>query len=152
MPDTTALTDAVPAGATRHGPPPLRASDADRHATVHLLQDAVARGLLTTDEGSERMAAAYAARHLDDLPPLTADLPPTPAPAAPGWRPLAEQAWTRTRANVSALTAGGWRSPRTLAVLAAFLVALLVVVALGAAGLDLLVTGPHGHGGLAAHR
>ena len=38
-------------------PPPLRASDADRAETVRALQDAVARGLLTHDEGSERMSA-----------------------------------------------------------------------------------------------
>jgi hypothetical protein len=154
MPDTTTLSDDAPAAEPSQGQSPLRASDADRHATVHLLQDAVARGLLTTDEGGERMAAAYAARNLDDLPLLTADLPPAPAPAqasiAPGWRPLAAQAWTQTRASVSALTAGGWRSTRTLAVLAAFIVALLVLIALGAAGLDLLAGGPDGHGGVAA--
>ena len=39
----------------------VRASDADRLATVERLQDAVARGLLTPDEGSERMADAFAA-------------------------------------------------------------------------------------------
>ena len=39
----------------------LRASDADRQATVTRLQDAVARGQLTHDEGSERMALAYGA-------------------------------------------------------------------------------------------
>ena len=100
------------------------------------------------------MAAAYAARHLDELLPLTADLPPTPAPTqaptAPGWRPLAAQTWTQTRASVSALTAGGWRSPRTLAFAAAFLIALLVLIGLGAAGLDLLDAGSHGHAGFAA--
>src|SRR4051812_27141707 len=105
---------------TPAAPPPLRASDADRHATVQVLQEAVARGLLTTDEGGERMAVAFAARHLHDLPPLTADLPPAPGPApvAPGWRPLAAQAWTQARASITALTAGGLRSPRTVAVLA----------------------------------
>jgi hypothetical protein len=52
--------------------PPMRASDSDRAATVHRLQDAVAQGRLTPDEGSERMAAAFAAVHLHDLrePPL----------------------------------------------------------------------------------
>lgn len=151
MPDTTPASDDVAGGAPPQEPPPMRASDADRHATVHVLQDAVARGLLTTDEGGERMAVAYAARHLDDLPPLTADLPPAPgaaeAPAAPGWRPLAAQAWTQTRASVSAFTADGWRSPRTLTVLAGILLALSVLVFLGAAGLHLLFAGPHGHGG-----
>jgi hypothetical protein len=34
--------------------PRMRASDADRLATVKHLQDAMARGLLAPDEGSER--------------------------------------------------------------------------------------------------
>src|SRR5947209_125758 len=70
--------------------PRVRASDADRHVVVHRLQEAVARGLLTFDEGSERMARAWDSRHLDELPALTADLPATalPAPTAPGWRAL----------------------------------------------------------------
>jgi|tagenome__1003787_1003787.scaffolds.fasta_scaffold20989334_5 hypothetical protein len=137
--------------------PSLRASDADRHATVEVVQDAVARGLLTTDEGSERMAAAYAARHVHDLPPLTADLPPAPAhpaPAAvaPGWRPLAGQAWAQGRASVAALAAGGLRSPRTVAILAGVLLALLVVVFLGASSLHLLFPDTHGHGSFPPHR
>jgi Domain of unknown function (DUF1707) len=41
-------------------PTRLRASDADRQQTVHELQDAAVRGLLTPDEAGERMAAAYA--------------------------------------------------------------------------------------------
>src|SRR6478752_3051275 len=64
----------------------LRASDADRVAVVRRLHDAVVRGLLTMEECDERVAAAYAARFVRDLPPLTADLPPAPstAPVAPG--------------------------------------------------------------------
>ena len=58
--------------------PRMRASDADRHATVQVLQDAMARGLLTPDEAGERMAAAFAAVHRADLEPMTADLPPRP--------------------------------------------------------------------------
>ena len=45
----------------------VRASDADRAATARTLQDAVGRGLLTYEEGSDRMAAAYAARFLTAL-------------------------------------------------------------------------------------
>ena len=69
---------------------PTRASDADRHATVLVLQDAVARGLLTPDEGSDRMATAYAAVHVPDLHPLTTDLgqPPAKSSGPPGWRVL----------------------------------------------------------------
>jgi Domain of unknown function (DUF1707) len=143
--------DALPAAAIT--PAPLRASDGDRHATVEVLQDAVARGLLTPEEGSERMAVAYAARHLHDLPPLTADLPPAAGPgqSTPGWQSLAAAAWEHSRTSVRTLTAGGLRSPRTVAVLAGVVLALFVVVFLGAFGLHLLVADPHGHGGLRPH-
>jgi hypothetical protein len=128
--------------ATARAPaPPLRASDADRLATVHRLQDAVGRGLLTPDEGSERMAAAFAAVHVRDLPPLTADLPPAvavavaAAPAPPGWRPLGALVWEQVRASVAAARHRGpatWRL--ALAVLIA-LVLLLTVLSLLAQGL-----------------
>jgi hypothetical protein len=96
------------------------------------------------------MAAAYAARHLSDLPPLTADHPPETPPgrAAPGWPSLAAAAWTQDRASVKTLTAGGLRSPRTAALIAGVILALFVVVFLGATGLHLLFADPHGHGGL----
>jgi hypothetical protein len=53
----------------------LRASDADREAVVRRLRRAVGEGRLTVDEFDERAAAAYAARTLGDLDPLTTDLP-----------------------------------------------------------------------------
>lgn len=119
--------------------PPLRASDDDRMATVHRLQEAVGRGLLTPDECSDRMAAAFAAVHVRDLPPLTADLPPAvtvaAAPAPPGWRPLGALAWQQLRASVAAARHGGpatWRL--ALAVLIA-MVLLLTVLSLVAQGL-----------------
>src|SRR4051794_41893797 len=64
----------------------LRASDADRAATVQTLQEAVGHGLLTYEEGSDRMAAAFAARFRDELPRLTADLPAVAAPSQPPGR------------------------------------------------------------------
>jgi hypothetical protein len=70
---------------------PLRASDAEREATVARLQQALAEGRLDLAETEERVAAAYAARHRDELPPLLADLPSTassPGGAAPGWGEL----------------------------------------------------------------
>src|SRR4029078_2335146 len=69
------------------GAHPTRASDAERHATVLILQDAVSTGLLTTDEGSDRIAAAYAATHRRDLPPLVADLPRTEPATTPSCLP-----------------------------------------------------------------
>jgi len=127
---------------------PPRASDADRHAAVRVLQDAVARGLLSVDEGSERMAAAFAARHLHELPPLTADLPPAPVPAAPapGWRPLGTLALAQTQASVAWLMADGLRSRRALTALAGLLAVLLLVMML-ASGLDGHHGGPHGRRG-----
>lgn len=106
--------------------PPMRASDGDRAATVQVLQDAVGRGLLTPDEGSERMAAAFAAVHLRDLAPLTADLPAPPALApagAPGWQPLGLMAWEQLRTTVR----GAPGRPAVRVALAAVLVVLLLV-------------------------
>ncbi|MFC0543134.1 DUF1707 SHOCT-like domain-containing protein [Kutzneria chonburiensis] len=60
----------------------MRASDEDRERIVARLNEAVGKGLLTLPEAEERIATAYAARYLDDLPPLTADLP-DPIPPKP---------------------------------------------------------------------
>ena len=114
--------------------PPMRAADDDRAATVHVLQDAVARGLLTPDEGSNRMAAAFAAVHLRDLAPLTADLPAPPALAqagGPGWQPLGLMAWEQLRTTVR----GAPGRPAVRVALAAVLV-LLLLVALGSFFVD----------------
>jgi hypothetical protein len=72
--------------------PALRASDADRDRIVEQLHAAVADGRLDSAEFDERLDAALAARTLDALAPLTADLaapstraalvqPAEPAPA-----------------------------------------------------------------------
>jgi hypothetical protein len=121
----------------------LRASDADREAVVQALHDAFTRGLLTVAECDERMTAAYAARFVRDLPPLTADLPPTPvaAPTAPGWRALAVLAWLQLRAAVAGFSwRGSVRSVRArprLALAAVALLALLSVAAIsGGDGFD----------------
>ncbi|MGY1714125.1 DUF1707 domain-containing protein [Geodermatophilus sp. SYSU D01106] len=133
--------------------PPMRAADSDRAATVHALQDAVARGLLTPDEGSDRMAAAFAAVHLRDLPPLTADLPAA-APVRlgpPGWRPLGSMAWEQVRATVAGARSGGPAAVRLAiaAVVALVLLATLVsLVVHGLAdGLGLDGPGDRGFGG-----
>ncbi len=115
-------------------PPRLRASDADREVVVQALLDAIARGLLTLQEGDERVAAAYTARFQDELPRLTADLPPIPssAPVAPGWRTVALLAWLQLRTAVGGLwrgTRGAFRSQPRLAVAGVALLALLSLVA-----------------------
>src|SRR6516164_1339204 len=63
--------------------PALRASDADRDRVIELLRSAVADGRLDPAEFDERLDSALAARTIDALAPLTADLNPAPAgPAA----------------------------------------------------------------------
>ena len=54
--------------------PALRASDADRDGVIELLRAAVADGRLDPVEFDERLDAALAARTIDALAPLTADL------------------------------------------------------------------------------
>jgi hypothetical protein len=122
-------------------PPAMRASDDDRAGTVRVLQDAVTRGLLTPDEGSERMAAAWAAVHLSDLPPLTADLPPArPARGAPGWGVLATMAVEQVRTSVHEIRTGRL-SPARVAV--AFGVVLLLMIVVGSLVGALLFDGHH---------
>ena len=53
----------------------VRASAAEREATVRVLHDALGQGRLDLAETETRVAAAYAAVLRADLPPLTADLP-----------------------------------------------------------------------------
>ena len=56
------------------GSPALRASDADRERVTELLRAAVADGRLDPAEFHDRLDAALAARTIDALTPLTADL------------------------------------------------------------------------------
>ena len=128
--------DPATAGPQQNGTPRGRASDAEREAVVRIVHDAVTRGLLTLDEGDARVTAAYAARFVDELPHLTADLPPAPAaaPVAPGWRPLLLLAWLQLR---TLLSRDSWRSAgravRSRPRLAVAAVALLVLLSFGAA-------------------
>jgi hypothetical protein len=54
--------------------PVLRASDADRDRVIEVLRGAVTDGRLVPAEFDERVEAALAARTIDALTPLTADL------------------------------------------------------------------------------
>jgi hypothetical protein len=103
----------------------LRASDANRAATVQTLQEAVGHGLLTYEEGSDRMAAAFAARFRDELPRLTADLPAVAAATQPpGWRRLGTMLTEQLRHEARLTRAAGLRSRR--AAVAAVLLLILV--------------------------
>ena len=68
-------------------PSSLRAGNADREKVVARLNSAFAEGRLDVAELDERVAAAYRAKTLGELVPLTADLPasyqlPTDRPVA----------------------------------------------------------------------
>ena len=131
----------------------MRASDADRLATVGQLQDAVARGLLTPDEGSERMADAFAAIHLTDLDPLIEDLPPAPPePTAPGWRSLGTLAVEQVRTSLTTAATGRWRGARVAVVLLVASLFLVLVGALGGVALSDSGGGGGGDGGWHEHR
>jgi Domain of unknown function (DUF1707) len=76
----------------RYRLPQMKASDADRDAVVAALSEHFQAGRLTSEELEERTGHALAARTLDQLDELTADLPdPRPAgptaPVAPPHRP-----------------------------------------------------------------
>jgi Domain of unknown function (DUF1707) len=59
--------------------PQMRASDTDRDSVATRLREAHAEGRLTMAEFEERLEAAYAARTLGELAPITLDLPALPA-------------------------------------------------------------------------
>jgi Domain of unknown function (DUF1707) len=129
----------APADTDPQAPPRtrMRCSDAQRLEVVHRLQDAVGHGLLTLEECTERTEAAYRARYVDELPPLTADLPrPVPAaPQAPGWRAVGSSA--ALQARMSLLGSPTWADAdtrrRRIVVLTGILVALLLIAAMTAA-------------------
>jgi len=62
--------------------PDVRASDAERERAVEQLRDHALAGRLTVEELDERCERAYAARTVNELAVLLADLPATPAPRA----------------------------------------------------------------------
>lgn len=117
----------------------VRASDTDRAAVAAVLQEAISRGLLSHDEGAERMTTAYSATFVDELPPLSADLPPSAESAGSrttGRHGPASVLMTRLRREVSMTAAAGPRSRRVLA--AALLMVVLLAGLLILGGFELL--------------
>jgi predicted small lipoprotein YifL len=102
--------------------PALRASDADRDRVIEVLRAAVADGRLNQAEFDERLDAALAARTIDALALLTADLiaapgrdgaltlPPAETPAGP-----AAELITISEKHGSVRRDGRWTLPRRLA-------------------------------------
>ena len=76
-------------------PGSLRAGNADREQVVAELNKAFAEGRLDVRELDERVAAAYAAKTMGELAPLTADLPSgravAPRTGEPPARPPADR-------------------------------------------------------------
>jgi hypothetical protein len=69
--------------APRTDAPALRASDEDRERVVTALRDGYSHGRLDLDELQQRLDAAYAAKTVNELTHLTADLPSAAAPSVP---------------------------------------------------------------------
>lgn len=102
----------------------LRASDADRAAAADWVCWATGTGQLSLEEADDRLARAYAARTLDELAPLTADLQPRPRTEQPAPRPSAPAAWLRERGAARL-------RPYLVPVAVASYIALLVLVSRG---------------------
>jgi Domain of unknown function (DUF1707) len=94
------------------GRPAIRASDQDRDAVVHRLQQAFAERRLDDDEFDDRMRAALTARTSADLDRLTGDLPAaTPgSSAAPAVAATTPGRWAMAYKN-SIRRGGRWRVP-----------------------------------------
>jgi hypothetical protein len=60
--------------------PRMRAGDKDRQQVVEQLGKHFGEGRLTVQEFDERVVRAHASVYLDELPPLTVDLPRDPEP------------------------------------------------------------------------
>jgi hypothetical protein len=102
-------------------PPALRASDADRDRVIELLRAAVADGRLDPAEFDERLDAALAARTIEALTPLTADLVAGPGsdgaltlPLAGGPAEPAAEVVTIDERHGSVRRDGRWTLPHRL--------------------------------------
>jgi Domain of unknown function (DUF1707) len=102
--------------------PELRASDADRDRVIELLRAAVADGRLDPAEFDERVDAALAARTVDALAPLTADLIAAPGRGGALTLPLAgtpaepaAELLTISEKHGSVRRDGRWTLPHRLA-------------------------------------
>jgi hypothetical protein len=112
-------------------PPVLRASDADRDSVIELLRTAVTDGRLNPAEFDERVEAALAARTIEALAPLTADLIAGPGggialalPSATPAEPAAELLTIREK-HGAVRRDGRWTLPHRLALRTAWCEVLL---------------------------
>jgi hypothetical protein len=99
--------------------PKVRASDAEREATVERLREATAEGRLTFGELTERTETAYTATTRGELVPLTADLPEvSSAPAAPVRPPAGRDREWVVAVMGDSKRQGRWRVERPLTAVA----------------------------------
>ncbi|MGE5288956.1 MAG: DUF1707 SHOCT-like domain-containing protein, partial [Micromonosporaceae bacterium] len=125
--------------------PALRASGADRDRVIELLHAAVADGRLDPAEFDERLGAALAARTIDALAPLTADL--IAAPDSDG--ALTPAAGTPTQPAAELLTIherhglvrrdGRWTLPHRLALRTAWCDVMLDLTSAVRSGPELVI-------------
>lgn len=125
--------------------PALRASDSDRDRVIELLRAALADGRLDTAEFDERLDAALAARTVDALAPLTADLIRAPGsdatllpPASTPIEPAAELITIREK-HGSVRRDGRWTLPRRLALRTAWCDVLLDLTKAIRSGPELII-------------
>ena len=80
----------------------LRASDADRDAVLTILHEAYVAGRLDLDDLTHRQEQALAARYIDQLPELVADVPEGHALDGRWLRPTRRRAKARPSCDWSA--------------------------------------------------
>jgi DUF1707 SHOCT-like domain len=126
--------------------PVLRASDADRDRVIELLRAAVADGRLDQAEFDERVDAALAARTIDALAPLTADLIAAPGHCGALTLPLAgtpaepaAELLTISEKHGSVRRDGRWTLPHRLALRTAWCDVLLDLTSAVRSGPELII-------------
>jgi Domain of unknown function (DUF1707) len=126
--------------------PVLRASDADRDRVIELLRAAVADGRLDPAEFDERVDAALAARTIDALAPLTADLIAAPGRGDALTLPLAgtpaepaAELLTISEKHGSVRRDGRWTLPHRLALRTAWCDVMLDLTSAVRSGPELII-------------
>jgi hypothetical protein len=126
--------------------PALRASDADRDRVIEVLRAALADGRLDRAEFDERLDAALAARTIDALAPLTADLIAAPGSSGALMLPLAgtpagpaAELLTISERHGSVRRDGRWTLPHRLALHTAWCDVLLDLTSAVRSGPELII-------------
>jgi hypothetical protein len=126
--------------------PALRASDADRDRFIEVLRAAVADGRLDQAEFDERLDAALAARTIDALAPLTADLIAAPGRGSALTLPLAgtpaepaAELLTISEKHGSVRRDGRWTLPHRLALRTAWCDVMLDLTSAVRSGPELVI-------------